>query len=146
MMIKVFGVPAAKGSMKCIGARGVRGHQLVEVNAKKIGPWRKTITDAGRAAVERYGPISGPIVLSVVFTVPRPPSVPLSKRAWPITRSSGDGDKALRLVFDALDDAGMYGDDAQIVMGSFTKAYPDTPGVADRLDRPGAIIRIESLT
>jgi hypothetical protein len=72
MMIKAYGVPAAKGSMKCIGARGGRGHQLVEVNAKKIKPWRATVTAAGKAAVARYGPLSGPLTVSAVFTVPRP--------------------------------------------------------------------------
>lgn len=144
-MIKVLGVPAAKGSMKCIGSVGGRHHQLVEQNAKKIKPWRDLVTQAGKRALAKHGQLDGPIIIEAVFTVPRPVSVPLAKREWPITRSSGDGDKALRLILDALDDAGLYGDDAQIVTGTFTKCYPDTPGVPDRLDRPGAVIRIEAL-
>lgn len=145
MMIKVLGIPAAKGSMKCIGTTGGRHHQLVEQNAKTIKPWRQLITNAGRRAVAKYGPLDGPVTLEATFTVPRPASVPLSKRAWPITRSSGDVDKQLRLALDALTDSGLIGDDSQIVMGSYTKTYPDTPGAPDRLDRPGAIIRIEAM-
>lgn len=144
MMIKVYGTPAPKGSMKCIGARGGRGHQLVEDN-KNTKPWRAKITKAGEQAVTKYGALTGPIVIEATFTVPRPASVPLTKRPYPITRSSGDVDKLMRVVLDALDDAGLYGDDAQVIGAPPWKTYPDSPGMPDRLDRPGVIIRIESL-
>lgn len=144
MMIKVLGIPAAKGSMKCIGTTGGRHHQLVEQNAKKIDPWRRLVTDAGRKAAMKYGRLTGPVAIEATLTVPRPTSVPLSKRAWPITRSSGDGDKMLRLILDALTGT-LIEDDAQIVHATTTKTYPDTPGATDRLDRPGTIIRIEAI-
>lgn len=144
MMIRVFGVPAAKGSMKCIGATGGRHHQLVEQNAKKIDPWRKLIANAGQRAAMKYGRLTGPVAIEVTFTVPRPASVPLSKRAWPITRSSGDLDKQVRLCLDALTGT-LIADDSQVVYLTAAKTYPDTPGATDRLDRPGAIIRIEEI-
>lgn len=147
MMIKVFGVPAAKGSMKCVGAgRGGQHHQLVEVNAKKIKPWRDLVTQAGRRALTKNGgPFTGALIIEATFTVPRPATVSLSKRPYPTTRSSGDVDKMMRLVLDALDDAGLYDDDAAVIGAPPWKTYPDSPGIADRLDRPGAIIRIEEL-
>lgn len=144
MMIKVYGTPAAKGSMKCIGTAGGRHHQLVEQNAKKIKPWRDLITQAGKRAVAKHGSMIGPIIIEATFTVPRPGSVPLGKRPWPTSRGL-DADKALRLLLDALDDAGLYADDSQIVHATTAKCYPDTPGATDRLDRPGAIIRIEQI-
>lgn len=146
MMIKVLGTPAAKGSLHCIGSRGRRNHVLIEQNAKSIDPWRRAVRKAGNVAVEKYGPLSGAIILVATFTVPRPKSVPLIVRPYPTSRSSGDEDKMLRLVQDALGDAGLYGDDSQIITGTGTKTYPDSPGIADRLDRPGVIIRIEQLT
>ena len=146
MKITVLGGPATKGSMRCIGARGGRGrHTLIPDNKPEAVAWHSKVMSGGRKAVDKYGPLSGPLVVDLTFTVHRPPSVPLSKRPWPITRSSGDSDKLLRAVLDALDDAGLYGDDSQIVMAGVAKAYPDTPGAVDRLPRPGVVIRIETL-
>lgn len=147
MMIKVYGDPATKGSMKCIGARGGRGrHTLIPDNKPAAVIWHRKLMTAGKQAVDKFGPLSGPIVCDITVTVARPASTTVKTRPWPVTRSSGDKDKHERAVLDALDNAGLYGDDSQIVSGNTTKCYPDTPGAVDRLDRPGVIIRIEQLT
>jgi Holliday junction resolvase RusA-like endonuclease len=135
--VRVYGLPAPKGSMKCVGKNG--RHQLVEQLAKTVTPWRALVVAAGKAL-----PVSGlvgPIGVEVTFTVPRPKTVPLSVREWP-TVARGDLDKMCRLLLDGLEDAGLYGNDSQVVDLHAVKAYPDTPGATDRLDRPGAVIRI----
>lgn len=144
MKITVLGTPATKGSMKCIGARGGRGHQLVE-DHKSTAPWRAKVKQAGEQAVAKLGSLDGPLAIDLTVTIARPASVKPEARPWPITRNTGDVDKYARLIFDALDDAGLYGDDSQIVTCTTSKCYPDTPGALDRLDRPGVVIRIEQI-
>lgn len=146
MMIRVYGDPATKGSMRCIGARGGRGaHTLIPDNKPAAITWHRLIMAAGKKALEKYEPLTGPLAVDLTFTFARPASIKPTSRPWPITRSSGDVDKLARAVLDGLDDAGLYGDDSQIVMATAAKTYPDTPGAVDRLDRPGVIIRIEQI-
>lgn len=146
MMIKIYGMPAPKGSMKCVGQRGRRRHVVVPDDPPGLEKWHRKIMKAGKLAVEKYEPMSGPIAVALTFTFDRPASTTVTGRPWPVTRVDGrDVDKLARAVLDALDDAGLYGDDSQIVTVTSTKTFPDTPGATDRLDRPGVIIRIESL-
>lgn len=147
MMIKVYGQPATKGSMRCIGAHGGRGrHTLIPDNKPEHKVWHRKIMAAGKKALEKYEPLTGPLAIDLTFTFDRPKSVKATSRPWPVTRSSGDVDKLARAVLDALDDAGLYDDDSQIVTATTAKCYTDTPGAVDRLDRPGVIIRIEALS
>lgn len=137
--VKVFGTPAVKGSMKCIGGRG--RHQLVNSNPR-TKPWQDEIAKAGRRLVETYPddmPISGPVLAILTITVERAASV---KRAWPYARSAGDVDKHARCLLDGLEQGGVLADDAQVVQLQVTKAYPDSPGAKDVLDRPGVLIRL----
>lgn len=143
---KVFGTPVAQGSMECLGQRGRIRHLILDSKRVELQPWRGKITAGAKALLDRVGPMAGPLSVSVTFTVPRPPSVPLKKRAYPITRSSGDTDKLLRAVLDALTDAELIKDDSQVIQSEAWKAYPDSPGIPDRMDRPGALIRIEMIT
>lgn len=143
---RVFGEPVAQGSMKCVGQRGRIKHVIVDSKQKQLEIWRARIAAAATMAVARYGVLEGPVIVGGTITVPRPASVPLKKRAWPITRSAGDLDKHVRAILDGLVQGGLLGDDSQVVHPPFWKCYPDTPGCPDRLDRPGAYIRIETLT
>jgi len=45
-------------------------------------------------------------------------------------------------VLDGLQDAGLFTDDCLVVELPARKTYSDTPGAQDRLERPGAVIRI----
>lgn len=146
MLIRVYGDPIPKGSMKCIGRRGKAMHSLIDNKQDRLDIWMPKIQAAAEAARDRLGgTLSGPVSVSTTFTVPRPASVPLAKRAWPITRSAGDIDKHTRSVLDALTYAELIGDDSQVVHTENWECYPDTPGCPDRLDRPGATIRIETI-
>ena len=145
MMIKVYGTPVPKGSMKCIGARGRGKHTLIDNKAKLLAVWMPKVQAAAEKLRDRVGTLAGPVAVATTYTVERPASVPLKKRVWPVTRSAGDIDKCTRAILDALTAGQLLGDDSQVVHVDDWQCYPDTPGVVDRLDRPGVIIRIEQL-
>jgi Holliday junction resolvase RusA-like endonuclease len=128
----VIGLPAPQGSKRHVG-RGV----LIE-SSKKVKPWREDVRAAALAA--GAAALTGPIHVTVTFTLPRPTSAPKSRR-WPDRRP--DLDKLVRSTFDALTSAGVYGDDAQVTNLNAAKTYPNTG--PDALDRPGAIIHITPL-
>lgn len=143
--VTVSGLPAPKGSMKCVGRRGRAGHQLVEDHRVGAKEWRARVTRAGHALlVANDGPLLGPVYLQVTFVLERPKSVPKARRWWPFRKPTADLDKLVRMVADALDDAGVYRDDVQIVGINALKTYPDTPtwsgGPAHRV--PGATITV----
>lgn len=133
--VRVFGHPAPKGSLKCVG-RGTR-HQLVEDNAK-TKPWRELVTTAGPHLQLDGQPWEGPVAVHLTFTVARPKTV---KRPFPHTHGSGDADKLARTVLDALEDAAVLTNDAQVCVVTSAKAYPDSPNIG-QLDRVGVIIQI----
>jgi len=147
--VRVFGSPAPKGSLKCIGARGKIRHVLIE-DSTNTKPWRELIEKAGRALPVTG--LAGPVGLEVTLTLPRPKShygtgrnaavLKASSPLWPVSHQAGDTDKLSRTVLDGLQDAGLFVDDCLVVELLARKTYPDTPGAADRLDRPGAVIRI----
>lgn len=137
LAVRVYGEPVPQGSMTCVGFGG--RHNVQPSNKKQLHVWRDLVARAGRAL-----PVSGlvgPIGVEVTFTVERPASVPLKKRAWPAVKKA-DVDKLARAVLDGLTESKVYGDDSQVVELTARKTYPDTPGASDRLDRPGALIRI----
>jgi Holliday junction resolvase RusA-like endonuclease len=150
-VLVVWGAPAPKGSLKCIGRNG--HHQLTE-DAKRTKPWRERVA-AGARRLTISG-LSGPLGVEVTLTVDRPTShyrvdgVTLSaagiRRPYPHKRSQGIGgdvDKLARTILDALEDAGVLLDDSQVVELIARKTFHDGPGVLpDALDRPGARIRL----
>lgn len=111
----VHGVPAPQGSKRHVG-RGI----LVE-SSKKVAPWREAVKWAAIRAMDGKPYLDGPIMATVHFFVPKPKSA--KKGSRPVTRSSGDLDKLLRSTFDAITDAGMIGDDSQIVSVSAMKQH-----------------------
>lgn len=147
--VRVWGSPAPKGSLKCIGARGKQRHVLIEDNTN-TKPWRQLIEKAGRALPVTM--LEGPVGLEVTLTLARPKShygtgrnatvLKASSPLWPISHQAGDTDKLERTVLDGLQDAGLFVDDCLVVELVGRKVYVDTPGAPDRLDRPGALIRL----
>lgn len=144
--ITIYGDPEPKGSMKCVGGRGPVRHQLIPSNQKSLKAWEAKIATAAAAAVQQgHGPYSEALSISITITVPRPASVPLSKRPWPITRSAGDIDKHERSILDGLTAGGILSDDAIVCHTENWECYSDTPGCPDRLGRPGVVIRIDPI-
>lgn len=130
--------------------------------------WRRDVTRLARAAMAGRPPISGPVGVLLTFTVPRPAghygtgrnagAVKASAPDWPDVKP--DGPKYQRAVEDSLTDAGVWGDDAQVVAWHGFKVYPKpvqgtaglrvvtdpailcaSPG-ADALPQPGVVIRV----
>lgn len=134
LVLTLPGRPAPKGSLKCIG-RGGR-HQLIEDNAR-TKPWRQTIVTWARKATNHADP-GQPVGVAVTITIERPKSV---SRVHATTRNTYDVDKLARLVLDALQDAKVLPDDAQVVELLARKAYIDGP-LPDALPYPGALIRV----
>lgn len=84
--------------------------------------------------------LEGPIEVAIRFRLPRPASVKIAKRPFPAVKP--DVDKLLRNTLDALTQAGIYRDDAQVVDLYVEKRYAtDDPGGA-----PGAIVHVGLVT
>jgi Holliday junction resolvase RusA-like endonuclease len=164
-VITIPGRPAPKGSLKCIGGRG--RHQLIEDN-KRSDPWRHDVVGWIRKHGTDHQAVKGqPLGAEVSFTLPRPDSHHRTKRdpatgvvkrlpdvkpsyadAHPTGRGTGDVDKLVRLILDALQDAQLIPDDAAIVDLTTRKRFPTLDGEIDPFDRlpwPGVRIRLYPL-
>lgn len=155
IVITLAGHPAPKGSMKCIG-RGGR-HQLIEDN-KRTKPWRTKLAGWLKQRVNASAEPQQPVGVEVTFTLDRPRShygtgrnssiVKPAAPAHPVSHRSGDVDKLLRLVLDALQDAGTLPDDSQVIEVATRKTYPSLRALdadSDVLPWPGVRIRLYPL-
>jgi Holliday junction resolvase RusA-like endonuclease len=135
----VYGSPAPQGSKKFVGTTKAGRGLLVE-SSKKVKPWRMDVKAAAEAARAQHGTITGPLVVTMVFTLPKPASAPKRRRTWPDRKP--DLSKLVRSTEDAITDAGLWEDDARIVDCCASKAFP---GEAVRaLRAPGVFIRIDA--
>ena len=114
---------------------------MVESSAR-VAPWREAVKWAAMKAWGHKAPMDGPLVAIMAFTLPKPKSCPKTRRTWP--DRTPDGSKLMRSTEDALTDAGVWADDARVVLGVFVKRYP-LEGT-DAMETPGAVIRIFSAT
>ena len=155
IVLTVPGHPAPKGSLKCIGGRGGKGHVLIEDNKRTKG-WRTDLATWARKAQQR-GEKGQPIIVEVTSTLARPKShygtgknagtvKPAFVDAFPVGHQTGDVDKLARLVLDALQDAGLIPDDCAVVEVVSRKAWTEDEGtvplVPDALPFPGARLRL----
>ncbi|WP_454613265.1 RusA family crossover junction endodeoxyribonuclease [Streptomyces collinus] len=144
------GLPGPQGSKSHVG-----GGRMVESSAK-VRPWRDVVAwtaVAARNKVRGWRPLTGPVALSLVFTLPRPrshygtgrnagtvrPSAPARPDVMP------DLDKIVRATKDALTTARVWRDDALVVdyWQPFGKWYETDHGrVPGVLDGPGCTIRL----
>ena len=137
-MLRVDGEPAPQGS-KNVGRYGG-----IYEKSKKVGPWRDAIKAA--AAMATWEPVTGPVVVGIVFWLRRPAShyragrnchlLRASAPAVPVTRP--DIDKLLRSTLDGLTGAGIYADDGQVSGLDVHRRYAD-PHAGQK---PGADITI----
>ncbi|RZU30472.1 endodeoxyribonuclease RusA [Blastococcus saxobsidens] len=97
---------------------------------------------SGGPSLSGWSRLEGPVSVAVVFTFDRPKSAPKSRRVWPVTRSSGDVDKLLRAVLDALVDAGVMRDDSQVVRLTASKVHVGDPWA---LHIPGACVTVRAV-
>lgn len=149
LVFTAYGKPATKGSLKPVRLRNSRRIRLIE-DHESSQPWRETVKYAALSAIRAsrlhaapFTRLEGPVEADVIFCFDKPKSAPKTRLIWPITRSSGDIDKLLRNVFDALVDAGAIADDSQIVKVTAEKAHVgDYPAP---LPVPGARVIVRTL-
>ena len=125
------GIPAPQGSKRAfvVGGRA----RMVEDNAK-TKPWRATVTAYARDAIGTEWDATGPMKVHAVFYFPRPAShygtgrnaqqrKPSAPRLFKATKP--DLDKLTRALLDALTDAGVWRDDAQVAYLEVLKRWSD---------------------
>jgi len=120
----VRGVPKPKGSMKAFMPKGARFPVITHDNPK-TRPWVSSV----RIQAQQHAPKAlwlGPISLELLFTIPKPQSLPKRRPSWAIRKP--DLDKLIRSVKDALSGV-IYKDDAQVIYESAKKEYGNAPGV-----------------
>jgi crossover junction endodeoxyribonuclease RusA len=129
----VIGLPAPQGSKRFVGHANSGRGVLVE-SCKAVKPWREAVKYAAMEHVQRK--ISGPVVVSMTFTLPKPKSAP-KKRTLPDRKP--DLSKLVRSSEDAISEIGLWEDDARITTCLACKLYVGDPLA---LPAPGALIRI----
>lgn len=117
---KRLGPPCAKcGQCRC-------APPFVIPDNKKTNPWEKCIRGACLAALQKQAKISGPVKVSLIFSMPRPKSHYLKKglrdNAPHYHESRPDVDKLSRTVLDGLTDL-MFEDDCKVVSLEAIKPY-----------------------
>lgn len=141
--VVVYGNPAPQGSKSFKGM--VNGHAVMAESSKKVKPWRMDVKAAAELVKAQHGmlaPMDGPLVASMVFTLPKPISAPKRRRTWP--DRTPDLSKLARSTEDALSDAGLWKDDARVVEYSrLAKVYPGEDPQA--LSSPGVRITIRRM-
>ncbi len=111
----VEGIPVPQGSMKGY----VRGNRAILTSDNpKLKNWRKSITFAASQA--NIPKLEGPVRGRVAFFLPRPKSAP-KRVIFPVKKP--DLDKLVRAVGDGLSDAGVWGDDSQVVDWMISKRF-----------------------
>lgn len=157
LAITIPGRAAPKGSMTCIGRRGRVAHVVIEddKNGAKAA-WRAAIALGIRRSwpTDQYAVPGQPLGAEITFTLERPKGhygtgrnagtvKPAYVDALPTGHQSGDVDKLLRLVLDALQDADLIDDDCAVIEATARKTYVDGPAlVPDTLDYPGVMVRL----
>lgn len=157
-VITAFGVPAPQGSM----TRNTHGAVYAD-NAKTLKPWRSIVTTAVREAIEfEHGtdaelpihPRGSAVAVRACFTFTRPANhfgtgrnalvLKDSAPKWHVVKP--DSDKLVRAILDSLKDAGLLGDDCQVVLERGVKTYVTPHHTSpDALQIPGAVIRVRGL-
>lgn len=138
LVIEVRGMPAPQGSKKFVGTTK-SGRGLLVESSKKVKPWRQDVVAAAIEEMAGAAPLDGPLVVRMVFTMPKPGSAPKRRRTWPDKKP--DVSKLARSTEDALTTACVIADDARIVeYERLAKVFPNEDPEA--LSSPGVRIEI----
>ena len=139
----VIGLPGPQGSKKYVGHRKNkatgRSNAVMVESSKKVRPWRELVEAAAERAWHGKAPLDEPLIVSMVFTLPKPVGAPRTRRTWPDRMP--DLSKLARSTEDALTTAGLWKDDARAVEYSrLAKVYPNED--RDAMPEPGVRIEI----
>lgn len=141
----VYGSPGPQGSKKFVGHAKSTGRAILVESSKKVKPWRSDVKDAAQAIVAQHqlqAPLDGPLIVSMVFTMPKPASAPKKRTTYPDKKP--DLSKLVRSTEDALSDAGLWVDDARVV--EYTRLAKVFPGEDPQaLNSPGVRITVRRM-
>lgn len=143
LVMTIVGDPSGQGSIRTF-ANGGMAYPKATVNHRNRVIDRLEQEWAGRP------PITGPVVVRVTFTHPRPGTHYLGKTktraaftelrpdapAWHTTKNRGDLDKECRLIGDALEISRVLDHDSLIVQWIADKPYGATGSTTFELYRP----------
>ncbi len=144
ILIRVEGIPRPGGSKRSF--RHPHTGKIIVIDASKtVKVWRALVVAAAKAAY-RGPPLQGPLHVSMQFFLMRPKAHYKGNNRGNDLRFAAPAEhvirpdvlKLCRPTEDALTNAGVWGDDAQIVNEIMTKTY-------SRTDTPGALILISTL-
>jgi Holliday junction resolvase RusA-like endonuclease len=130
-------MPRPQGSIRAF--QGKHGG-IVTAYPDAVWVWRRLVQAAGAAARDEHPGFTGAVELRMGFDLPRPLAhfLPVNgRRSEPVLRDGAprwpigtpDLDKLARCVADALTDATVWKDDAQVVSLTTAKRYAAEPGV-----------------
>lgn len=147
----VAGVPVPKGSMRAFRLPSSARIVMTHANAR-TKPWQSAVAvaaaeaRAAREGLTMHGELAGPLIVRLVFNMPRPRShygsgknAATVKKGAPV-RPSGkpDIDKLARLVLDACTSV-LWRDDCQVVDLRASKQWAaGQPGVHVEVEEAGA--------
>lgn len=160
LTLRVTGTPTPQGSKKGFVNPKTGRAIIVDDNKKPLKDWRGDVRKAALDAIANHNggtippgeawpfPLNGPITVTVCFYIARPKyhyrsgkhAHELRPDAPVFVDKKPDGDKLVRAIFDALTSAGVYGDDAQVVIHHAEKRY------TAHGQPPGALITIRPAT
>lgn len=112
-----------------------------ESNALLLAPWREAVKYAALRCRPEGWPTVNAYAVAVTFSLPRPIAQPKRKRLFPTHARGSDIDKLCRAVLDALTDAGVWINDAQVVTLFARKRFINDPS-PDVMTLPGVAIDI----
>lgn len=137
----VPGVPQPGGSKKGF-INPKTGRVIITEDARRNKEWRSLVVMAARQA-HKGPPMEGPLILTIYFHVVRPKGhFRIGKNAGKLRENAPlypvckpDLTKLLRSTEDALTDAGIWRDDAQVVQQYITKEYAPKAGAHITIER-----------
>jgi len=143
----VYGIPRPGGSKRAFFRAGMK-RPVVTEDCRRSKDWRSDVKAAALAGY-KGPPLVGPLVLDVIFLMPRPKGhYGTGKRAGLLKASAPyhcetkpDATKLLRSTEDALTGI-LWRDDSQIVLQQVEKRYGERPGAfitVKRADSPQSI-------
>lgn len=116
----------------------IRGRRAGVYDPRTADKWKAQVKEAVKPYIDAQGMLVGPIRVHLNFFMPRPQahwcirggnrSNELSTKAPTYHTSKPDHDNLEKAVLDALTDAGLWHDDAQVCSVRKDKVYSNTKG------------------
>ena len=140
-MIKVLefwvpGYPKTKGSLRVLNSGRLSGRAVLQ-DTPASKRWRALVAYAAGAAMRGRQNINGPMPMTEPIDGPVRVDVeywlPVKDESALIAQGAGDKDKLDRNVYDALQDAGVFVNDSQVVDGQSTKYVASGQGPGARI-------------